>query len=317
MQMHEIFYVIPLYGLTIKSSLGSGDKLDAETFISNDLTCINNELTAEWGEQFGRIDTSIISNCTAFVYGRSKLNHPDADYRGFLEERLHYIGQFLSTLWMVKDNAVNMGFGYLRARLDKLHRTYEGLQLSQIVTMADGCRPEECPTILDRDTLREARELFRRFTTNPKKGEDVKTRLHKSINPTRIQRAHYFLQASRSTSDVGIKIALYCTALEALFGTDKQELTHRLSERVAVYAGGVDQRLGVYQDMKRAYNVRSGVLHGASIQKAYDGIKVEDISRRCDQLLRVCLIRSLNDDLFNKPNSEINKYFLERIFLGG
>jgi hypothetical protein len=69
----------------------------------------------------------------------------------------------------------------------------------------------------------------------------------------RYHRFTYFLSIAHSTPDVGLKIAEYITALEALVSSSSTEVTHQVAERVAclLEAPG-DGRVGNYKKMKQA-----------------------------------------------------------------
>jgi hypothetical protein len=54
---------------------------------------------------------------------------------------------------------------------------------------------------------------------------------------SRISRATRFIGSARLDRHPAIKVAHYCSALESLFSTDSSELTHKLSERVALFYG--------------------------------------------------------------------------------
>src|SRR5205814_574151 len=82
-------------------------------------------------------------------------------------------------------------------------------------------------------------------------------------NVPRLLRAQYFCQAARSEADLGVKISLYMTCLEILFSNDASELAHKLSERIACFlATDPKQRKAIFGTIKRAYNIRSKVVHG-------------------------------------------------------
>ena len=128
-------------------------------------------------------------------------------------------------------------------------------------TDASGTRTS---TTFSREELRKARELCGTPLTN-RVVVNAQSAAEKSARYTR---AVYFIQAARASSDIGVKIANYSTALEALFSTDAQELSHKLAERVACFLESAPSlRKQVFQDVKKAYGIRSKVVHGAGGSK--------------------------------------------------
>jgi hypothetical protein len=64
---------------------------------------------------------------------------------------------------------------------------------------------------------------------------------------------------------IQVKIANYCTALEALLSNDTSELTHKLSERAGWLLGrNMPERFDIVQRVRRAYSIRSKVVHGVA-----------------------------------------------------
>ena len=52
-------------------------------------------------------------------------------------------------------------------------------------------------------------------------------------------------------------------ALEALVNSSKNEITHQISERIAILCGeSKTERIDIYQRVKQLYNTRSTIVHG-------------------------------------------------------
>src|SRR5207249_930967 len=109
------------------------------------------------------------------------------------------------------------------------------------------------------------------------------------------------------------KVALYMTSLEVLFATDATELAHKLSERIAWFVGRTPQeRRETYSLLKRAYGVRSRIIHG-DILSAQAQRDLKEVSALVDSLIRD-VFRRLFDDaesraIFGKPIAEMEEYF--------
>jgi hypothetical protein len=134
---------------------------------------------------------------------------------------------------------------------------------------------------------------------------------------TRTGRALEFIGAARESSNLAVKIANYCSALETLFTTDAAELAHKLAERAALFLGdrGHDRRT-VFANVKRAYNVRSKTVHGDTLSpKQIEELPV--LSVQCDGLLRATLNSILDDEVLRRQIFDVNASDpLEDFFLG-
>jgi hypothetical protein len=160
-------------------------------------------------------------------------------------------------------------------------------------------RGEFLTTEFSREELRKARHLFREFSG----GTKLKFQIAIDEGLSRFERAFYFMQAARASSDLGVKIANYCICFETLFSTDIQELSHKLGERIACFLEkDVAKRLSLFQTIKKAYAVRSKIVHGSKgSSKAAASIKESSVS--CDGIVRRILLQIIE-------NPSIQKYFL-------
>ncbi|MEE1990809.1 HEPN domain-containing protein [Pseudomonas syringae pv. syringae] len=134
----------------------------------------------------------------------------------------------------------------------------------------------------------------------------------------RFARFAHFVQLGRKASHPAMKVAQMCSALESLFSTDTSELTHRLSERVAMFLGGDAEVMEKnYQMMKKCYAVRSQVTHGSHIK---DGVaeSIPDMSLEMLNMLRKIALKILDDkdlsNLFDGENEGIETYFRKLLF---
>lgn len=82
------------------------------------------------------------------------------------------------------------------------------------------------------------------------------------------------------------------TALEALFlrGEERTELTHRLSQRVALLLSlrGLSP-IKVYRDVARAYDIRSTYIHGSHIERERQA-QAQELGRRIFNYTRISLL---------------------------
>jgi hypothetical protein len=106
------------------------------------------------------------------------------------------------------------------------------------------------------------------------------------------------------------------SCLEALLSTDSSELSHKLAERVAVFIGkNGAERKAKFSTLKRAYNVRSTVLHGDVLTSQKD---LHVVSQEVDEVVRDILSILLNTDdlktVFEGKKEDIDSYFTDLLF---
>ena len=141
---------------------------------------------------------------------------------------------------------------------------------------------------------------------------------------SRIDRALMFLDNARSASFVPMKIAMYSSILECLFSTgDNAEIIHKISERCAFYLGGTkEEKIKNFHIVKKAYGVRSKLLHGDKIP--VDKAKQEssdstfntqiEISIEIDKLTRKVLTKVILEDSNKFLQNDMNKFYEELVF---
>ena len=60
---------------------------------------------------------------------------------------------------------------------------------------------------------------------------------------------------------------MYVTVMEALVSTTTVELSHQVSERIALLLGrDINSRVEIYWEMEKAYGYRSKAAHGKSLK---------------------------------------------------
>jgi hypothetical protein len=128
----------------------------------------------------------------------------------------------------------------------------------------------------------------------------------------------FYMQGYRAFADFAL--LAFTTCMEGLFSTAEQELSFRLSLRVAQFIGkSNDERRSIYQQMREIYKVRSKVVHGAHVRKDTEQAAiylVESIVPGAEQLARASLLRVLEDgleDLF-KEGERVESLFDEVLF---
>ncbi len=134
----------------------------------------------------------------------------------------------------------------------------------------------------------------------------------------RISKSFNFIHNARISSILPERITNYISFFECLFSDSAPEISHRVSERVALYlANEFDERIMIYNKLKEAYGIRSKFIHGDDLNKKLDKkTALIEISCLLDNYTRIILNKILNGDyaIFNKNNEDLTLYFNKLIF---
>jgi hypothetical protein len=231
-----------------------------------------------------------------------------------LELVLLWLRGFLRASWLIKDNCMSCEGAYAIYPCTGLPISASANSLHELNITCDGkkfepCRltPIELRQIIDlHDTVETSL-----FECRQKHGEAV------AGQGSRLVRCFEFLQTARTAYSIPLRMAHYCSALEALFATSTVELSHRLSERIAHMAGQTrKERLDTYALAKHAYTVRSQVVHGAPLSQSFTP-KIFDLCSKTDSMLRTILSRIIADtqmlELLSGPSEGIDAFFLNHL----
>jgi hypothetical protein len=110
----------------------------------------------------------------------------------------------------------------------------------------------------------------------------------------RISRSIQFLSIARSQQILPARISFYIVLLESLFTARATEVTHQVSERTAIFIGkDSDDRIAIYDNVKKAYNVRSRYMHGDTLKDTDD---LKTLSGQIDEILRRVYIKIYTED---------------------
>jgi hypothetical protein len=291
-----------------------GDRFLDKYYITNDTKRIS-ELVEPYKSEIGNVEyEDLTKRSSALIYRHGKLDTDRSalDAEAFEELRNDMIAaqMLLFSLWLIKDNAAHQDTGWLAVEANKplglLRNTWDVRQ-----SKSDG----SLDTVqFNAHELKEARGLA--TEGSHLSGSREPTML--ASTSMRYQRFTYFVQAARATSDVALKLAQYCTALEALVSTSHSELSHQVSERVAALLENPgEQRIEAYALLKQAYGYRSKTVHGATFkEKVYDRMRA--CSGMIDEVCRHLSKLYLNSDngvatALENSDEKIAEFFLDRI----
>jgi len=302
------------------SNLGNGERIGDKLHITNDRLFIESLLTPAFYKIAGDLESSYLKTTGAVVYCIEETQtFPNDDAaNSFLVKHLIEVRSFLQMLWLVKDNSVNVDLGYLEHPYKSTRATKTNVTRNSIAHVFSTSRGEVLTTEFSREELRRARHLFREFSGGTKLGSQIAI----DEGLSRFERAFYFMQAARASSDLGVKIANYCVCFETLFSTDVQELSHKLGERIACFLEkDLTNRISVFQKIKKAYAVRSKVIHGSKGSlKAAPQIKEASVS--CDNIVRRIFLQIIEGPSLQKyfwgaaSDKDLEDYFIALVLTG-
>lgn len=258
------------------------------------------------------------------VTNLEEMNEKGVGYTFYL---LREIEEFIHYLWAVKDNNIYVRDGFLVAH-DKNGKNLSAYKasLSAIFSFAD-VRTEENTIFSDIEIDRALN--FRKsnlFDYSEQSEDEIEKEnidyyleykyptsdiFYSHKGSTRLGRAFFFSLNARNSGAVPMKIMFYINALECLFTSGNTELSHRVSERVALLLGqNLEERMALYSRVKKAYGIRSKVVHGLAFSKKDQSL--EELSIHMDNMIRSLLTEY--GSFFNSNDVDLDKKFLELLF---
>ncbi len=310
------WFVAPLRNIDLSGLEGSGHEIVPGLVAHGDAAQAARFLPPEFAPLVGIVDVGAIRAADAVVLGHwPTLHFNDVKAAaGYVARLLQHIQTYLTGLWLVRDNCVMCDLGVLLyAGVERGAPGVHGIKhsLGQYFWNATA---EHVRTVFSGEDLRSASQLTARGAAffQPSDGPIA---AHPTLpkGTKRLQRALYYLENARTCSDVGLRIAAYVSCWEVLFSTDSAELAHKLAERVALFmettASG---RTQMYQLVKRAYAVRSKIVHGDDLTKKQHKELLE-LSTLCDEVMRGLLKRVLSSnaavEIFQSRPEDLEQFF--------
>lgn len=278
-------------------------------------------LSKEFKDHAGVIEYQHFTNANHVLFAdfKNQVFEPSQSSASVLYIWLLWLDMLVFSSWLVKDNCMLCEMAFCNKYTRKNYSEWSNNSLQTLFTLSSGARWVE--------TEFSKEELVEWSLKNDKLqnhlNENGATIIDSFIDSkySRYGRAFSFIKSARRELNPAMKIAHYCSALESLFSTDSSELSHKLSERVAIFLKdfGYDP-LNVFDKVKGFYNIRSKVTHGDSLKSS----KVESlpgISEEFDSYLRVIMNEILNSDelmkIFNGDKELFEFYFKKKILVGG
>ena len=277
-------FFVGLDQLELASTPTRGDRFFDEYYLTTDQKTISN-LVHPYAHAIGNVEARYLTGggAKALVYRSSSQEVDLEDIGGSLEKLL--VEDMLSVkllqfyLWLVKDNAAHFDRFWIATR------TTQGLVVNNNTwgerpSCADGSFKI---VRFNKDELKVAR------SPNFQRPDYITSKENPTMlvgSSLRYERFTYFLDAARSSKDVALKIAQYCSALEAMVSTSQSEISHQVSERVASTLNGPgEERIGLFKLIKEAYGYRSKAIHGATF-KTKDADRLRECASELDESCR-------------------------------
>jgi hypothetical protein len=321
--------------ISVQGTLGRGERLDENFFITNDRATIATLMPEIFEPGIGRMEYRSFKESPVAAYARLD-NLPPGSEQSRLLEHLLLLDAFENVFWLHADSCVGHELAFLhdKSRGGIWSNIYEGLR-----TRSDSSQDTLTITASTlRELVRVYRSLLKPGKVDPQNTSIVKgqietksglaakvtnsapfrlARIHTRTNSNRITRALNHVGRAQKTGMFTEKITFYCSALEALFSTSHFELSHQIAERVAVTGAlSKSDRLVTYRFVKDCYSFRSKYIHGAPL-KAADELKLEGMCQKLDALVRQSFHKVLGDETLCKvilSDGDLDELMLARLF---
>jgi len=313
------FYTTLRFLKIVGDNFNDFDLLPGVTII-RDRVKIRKILNKELRDNAGIIEFDHLYNANHIIFAelRDDFFPSSASSAQVLFAWLLWIDMLVNTSWLVKDNGILCEIAYCNKIEGKKSLEWSNNSLMSMFTFSDGVRHRNIELKMEDLVEWEKKNhkvqayLFNNHSTVADSFLDAKY--------SRYGRALSFIKSAKREYNPAMKIAHYCSALESLFSTDSSELSHKLSERVAIFLKSYGfEPLKTFDEIKSFYNIRSKVTHGDSLKSS----KVESIpeeSKKLDTYLRTIMNIILESDdlmkIFNGDKNEFEYYFKLKILSG-
>ncbi|YCA42821.1 HEPN domain-containing protein [Bacillus sp. JZ8] len=231
---------------------------------------------------------------------------------------LRQIQHFIKQLWKIKDNSAYVRDGFVLAYPD--NGTFEDgctykASVSEIYTFSN-CEIKPCS--FSEEEISRASQLYENSpdVINDKyydpeqewgKLPSANHLIEGKEESSRIIRASYFTEGARRNGILPTKIISYCNALECLFTTGSNRVSHNIAERLGLLLSKDETEKQLYYDIVReAYKYRSLIVHGQTLKEEHKE-KLIVVSHNLDSFLRRIFLD--NHEIFSKSDKEIDSFF--------
>ncbi len=304
-------YITSLVDFTISDRLNAPIEIKDGLYVTNNSAHVAGYISTASIVSIGSLEARSLTGSIPVIYrldNQAEFTDAKVEVINFLRE----VQAFLTATWLTRDNSANCELAFAFC-LDAQYVHSNALALHYLDHA--GAR---CHMAVDRAELAEICAMHRQnFVGIRQQNAPLHTSSQKSI--ARLSRAMRFLQQARSSDDLGQKVANYCSFFEALLSTSSSELSHQLSERVAVFLRDKPtERLSLFKEMKRAYNVRSKIVHGDVLAPATIS-SLAGVCLMCDEAARQTVHKVVSSaeltKLFDESGNDVlDSYMMNLVF---
>lgn len=331
--MDKAIAIAPLLNCKLKESFIKNSFIS----ISNEFNNLEKSVSKTFFDYLSKSDLRLIKN-NPFIILKSEDVINDKNI--LIQNFENHIYRFESNLWLLEDTACHVKKIFIFIEYEKVnYNGYNGVFIELLPTnnFYNNSKYDLVDfTTLDNNKLKELdkvaslkREICKKNDFRNQITERKKDNFSEYINSgsllfnpynsqDRISRGFNFIHNARTSNILPERITNYISFFECLFSDSAPEISHRVSERVALYLSNkFDERIIIYNKLKEAYGVRSKFIHGDNLNKKLDKkTLLIEISSLLDNYARIILNKILNGDytIFNKNNEDLTSFFNELIF---
>jgi len=314
-------FICGLNNIVVKEDLGEGFSLDPNEktvptvptiLLTNNKAVISRYLPKQLSYFIGLVEYDhLLGGYPLVAISKSEIDVKATTSKQHLDLHLYLLKMYFFCLWAVKDNAADFDIGFLYLTTDKGYFETSINNFTSSSFLADGSRKV---TEFELSELEKAAYYLKESTYAE---FDNRPKVINASSYDRVGIANHFIAHARSCSDLGLRTTSYVTFLETLFTNDSSELAHKLAERVAKFLErDKENRKQLYRLIKKLYDMRSKVVHGASF-KLSKSTELEELTIKCDDICRRIMVKIFesyeDENIFGKPQEEIEDYFLNLI----
>lgn len=330
--MDRAIAIAPLHNCELKESFIKNSFIS----ISNEFNNLEKSVNKTFFDYLSKLDLQLIkSNPFIVLKSEDVIN----DKSILIQNFENHIYQFENNLWLLEDTACHVKKIFIYIEYEKIDNNGNNRYFQELLPTNNYKNSKydfNSFTILDNDKLKKMDEIttlkseitkkrdFKNHITVRKKANITEYINSGSLlfNPynsrDKISKSFNFIHNARASSILPERITNYISFFECLFSDSAPEISHRVSERVALYlANEFDERIMIYNKLKEAYDIRSKFIHGDDLNKKNDNASsLKEISCLLDNYARIILNKILNGDyaIFSKNNKDLTMFFNELIF---
>ncbi|MET6760169.1 hypothetical protein [Pseudoalteromonas sp. NCIMB_1079] len=316
--MKKYKFISTLRYLSISEQIEEWVTLVPGIDITNNKKLISSVIDSEFKEFAGIIEYDHFINANNIIYCEidETIFNKGEDSHQALYIWLVWLKALLDDLWLLKDNAVICEAAFCKLT-DSNQSSWTRNNLTTPAYLSSGISFQNIEmTVEELKMWDEKSNQIQSYLSN---SESTSMNSFTNTHFSRIGRSMRFIGAAIRERHPAVKLAHYCSAYESLFSTDNSELTHKLSESVALFLKDFNfNPIEVFDDIKSFYAIRSKVTHGGSLKSQKEKF-LSDLSQKCDNYLRIILNIIISDNelmaLFDGKKELIEQYIKKKLFM--